>query len=85
MERISNDAIRDIVEASIRNHPNDCIFRVDTVQFVIDWVEHQYNLYKDWPEISDRKEFYIMEIAMALGQCEIYCPHEGIDKRDKLP
>ena len=66
--------IEEIIKIVIANHPKDCIFHPDIVQNVIAIVE-AIN-----PQTT---EGLINVLETAIGQNEIYCPHEGIDRRSK--
>lgn len=62
--------IAEIARAVIRNHPPDCVFRPDTVWLCIQACRG----------LASEREV-IDAIATTIVNCEIYCPHEGIDRR----
>lgn len=67
--------IREVVETALKNHPKQCIFREDTVDYCVKHVQKNEAPY--W-----NRSNYIDCLEEALKECEIYCPHEGIDRRD---
>lgn len=73
----STPCVRDIVETTIRNHPKDCIFAPNAVD----------NICKSLglldPHVDEEK--FIEACIVALKENEIYCPHEGIDRRHLYP
>lgn len=66
--------IEDIIKTVIANHPKDCIFHPDVVQNVMAVVQATK------PHTAESL-VYVLEDAITNN--EIYCPHEGIDKREK--
>lgn len=66
---------REIIEITIRNHPAKCIFRENTVDYCTKHMERFYHLEKNIYKNLD-------ELARVLGECEIYCLHEGVDRRE---
>ena len=66
--------IEDIIKTVIANHPKDCVFHPDVVQNVMAVVQ-TIN-----PQTTDG---LINVLEAAITSSEIYCPHEGIDKRKK--
>lgn len=64
---------RDIVLTTMRNHPKDCIFAPNAVDNICAALAHAKNE-EDFLEICVR----------ALRENEIYCPHEGIDRRKEF-
>lgn len=65
-------SIEEIIKIVIANHPKDCIFHPDVVQNVMAIVKATK------PQTTDG---LINVLEAAIVQNEIYCPHEGIDKR----
>lgn len=62
--------IREIVELVIKQHPKECIFHPDAVHNIVS----NMPLYRSNDELIDY-------LASAVREQEIYCPHEGIDRR----
>ena len=67
--------IEEIINIVIANHPKDCIFHPDIVQNVMAVVK-AIN-----PQTTDG---LINVLETAITNNEIYCPHEGIDKRKEF-
>lgn len=67
----TREVIRIVIE---ERHPKECIFNDNAVDAATYWVMSQlrYDTSKD--KLLDLIEYAILEQ-------EIYCPHEGIDKR----
>lgn len=72
--------IRLIVETALKIHPKECIFRVDTVDYVLEYVNKAAHMRYNRPDLLT-EGFYIQMIVDAFKKCEIYCPKEGIDRR----
>lgn len=66
----SKVSTKEIVETVIRNHPKDCIFAPGAVE----------NICTGLAMAKDETEFLDM-CERLLVENEIYCPHEGIDRR----
>ena len=64
-------SIREIVETVIRNHPRECIFATGAVDRIV----------ADAVPFAHSKHECITYIAEAVRREEVYCPHEGIDRR----
>lgn len=62
--------IEAIIETVIRTHPEDCIFGPNPVQLAVRHFEN---------DATDRSRIDVLEEAIKAQ--EIYCPHEGIDRR----
>ncbi len=62
--------IREIVQTAIRNHPPACQFVPNVVDRIMDSAPPLYG--------ADEA---IEWIVAAIKAHEIYCPHEGIDRR----
>jgi len=67
--------LEDIIKTVIANHPKDCIFHPDTVKNVMAIVK-AIN-----PQTIDG---LINVLETAIVNNEIYCPHEGIDRRKEF-
>lgn len=66
---------RQIIETAINNHPKDCIFAPNAIENAVAEME---GISQDLPT-SD----LIDALVIAVERQEIYCPHEGIDRRGK--
>lgn len=62
--------IREIVRITIRNHNTECLFRHDIEEVCIEKAKG-----------AKTETEYINAIIEAFKECELYCPHENIDKR----
>lgn len=63
----------DVVEVTRINHPPECIFDKDD-----EWiVERTMDLAGPRPS----KDAILDSCTIAFREAEIYCPHEGIDRR----
>lgn len=58
-------------------HPAECVFELDAPQNIVQRLSGKTVSW--WMELKNRKEFKACFIAS-----EIYCPHEGIDRRAEL-
>jgi hypothetical protein len=68
--------IEEIVRTTIFNHPKNCIFTPDAVERVT----AKWNA----ANFRDIYEFGAQDfLADAIMAEEIYCPHEGIDRRQE--
>jgi len=70
-----NYNIENIIKAVIVYHPKDCIWHPDTVQNVMA-VIRAIN--------PQTMEDLIDLLEVTIVQNEIYCPHEGIDRRKEF-
>ena len=67
--------IEEIIRLVITNHPKDCIFHPNVVQNVIAIVV----------AIDPQTTEDLMDVLeAAITSNEIYCPHEGIDRRKEF-
>lgn len=66
--------LRDIIRTTLRNHPADCLFAEDAENKIFEQCE---------PFINQEPELLIDTIVCAIKSQEIYCPHEGIDRREE--
>ena len=74
--------LRTVIEITIANHPKDCIFGPDPVDGAMQWLEdHGPFLLKPNQRLSDSLLDRLIE---AIQLQEIYCPHEGIDRRQDV-
>ena len=68
---------REIVTTALRNHPPDCMFAPNALELILLELE----------PLKDAN-FYQVDIvgaiAVAILKYEIYCPHEGIDRREEF-
>ncbi len=76
--------IREIVETVIRNHPSDCVFAPGAVDAIMAGLPPETHHLTEWGVVD--------YLDHAIRAQEIYCPHEGIDRRrdfgvhpDQLP
>jgi len=72
-------SIREIIATTIANHPKDCVFRPDAVEGAVQWLKENSHLELD----GSSSESIIDELIKAIQSQEIYCPHEGIDRRQE--
>jgi len=73
---MSTIIISEIVRTSIRCHPKECVFTPDAVEKIVaKWEASNFiDIY------SFGADDFLAEAIMAE---EIYCPHEGIDRRQE--
>lgn len=64
------NAIKDIVMSVLNNHPKDCEFIFDAANYII----------SEGLKAGDADSLLTI-LEDAFKECEIYCPHEGIDRR----
>lgn len=69
-------ALREIVEITLRNHPKDCVFTPNALELILKELEGV--------DIASDPSASINAIVTAIQRQEMYCPHEGIDKRDQF-
>ena len=62
------------VRGVLAMHPAECIFELDAPRKIVQRLSGKTASW--WTELENRKEFRACFIAS-----EIYCPHEGIDRR----
>jgi hypothetical protein len=79
MMSVAEYRIRNIVETTLRNHPPDCIFHPNAVDNVIKKVLGKSFIVSAEGPIGITLEDFLVE---AIEAEEIYCPHEGIDRRE---
>jgi hypothetical protein len=71
----NKDTIREIVRTTIFNHPPECIFHPNALENILKNVdERNMNLHD---------VYFLDELGELIQAEEIYCPHEGIDKRNE--
>ena len=58
-------------------HPAECIFELDAPRNIVQRLSGKTVSW--WAELENRKEF-----IACFHASEIYCPHEGIDRRAEL-
>lgn len=63
--------LRNIVQDIMGRHPKECIFVSDAVNVIVSRVDQ-----------FAKKEDIVNQIYYAFQDAEIYCPHEGIDRRN---
>ena len=67
----------DLVTTTIRNHPKDCVFTPNAVE----------NIMAKWSASKISQDAYCHDVIdfleAAIKAEEIYCPHEGIDRRSE--
>lgn len=68
--KVKPEFVRSVVLTTIRNHPPECMFAPNTVEEIVSGA----------PKYATDSEM-IDYIACEMGKREIYCPHEGIDRR----
>jgi hypothetical protein len=61
--------IPDIVDTVFANHPPECIFAPGARDRIIEYAQHYHG------------ETLINALERGFKSEEIYCPHEGIDRR----
>lgn len=66
-------ALLEIIEATRANHPPDCIFDKNN-----SWIERRT---LEIAKSGIGKENIIDACVIAFKEAEVYCPHEGIDRR----
>jgi hypothetical protein len=80
---LSSGSLREIVKIVLQNHPKDCIFHPDALENIMQELDGNTTC----PRIVGR-DFYdfdvVGDIERAIKRQEIYCPHEGIDKRKEF-
>lgn len=72
-------ALREIITIAIRNHPRHCTFKPNAVDGAMKWLEEN-GPFRFEGKIS---ESLLDQLVAAVQSQEIYCPHEGIDKRSE--
>ncbi len=66
--------LKDIVITTMRNHPRDCIFAPGAIERIVAGAPSQ-----------DYYDFGVVDyLEKAFKAEEIYCPHEGIDRREEF-
>ncbi len=69
--------IRGVIETTIRNHPKECEFLPDAVNKAVKLFFSKYNTHMSNDQMIDLA-------VQSIQAQEIYCPHEGIDRREKM-
>jgi hypothetical protein len=64
--------VREIVVTAMRCHPKNCVFKAGAVERIVKRGEDS---------LLTNREKLIDAIEQGFLEEEIYCPHEGIDKR----
>lgn len=64
---------RTVVQIVIAHHPKDCIFTPDAENNIVNALA-----------VAKDEESFINICDEALRENEIYCPHEGIDRRKEF-
>lgn len=67
---VGTSVVRDIVRTVIKNHPKDCVFAPNAVD----------NVCAALARVKTPAEF-LNVCERTLKENEIYCAHEGIDRR----
>ena len=68
--------IDEVVRTAIRCHPKDCVFTPNAIENVVaKWNAENF--------LDIFSPFAIDFLEEAIKAEEIYCPHEGIDKRSE--
>jgi len=69
--------LREIIETAINNHPKECVFNDDPVNGALQYLKDR------GPTVYDGnfQEQLIDLLVEAVQSQELYCPHEGIDRR----
>lgn len=71
--------IKDVVETTIRNHPKDCIFHPNAVANIMAEISEQKF------DANQNGQYQLIDaLVISIQRQEIYCPHEGIDRREEL-
>ncbi len=68
----SQEIIRDIVQTCLNNHPKDCIFTPNALEEILKEMSSSWDIYS---------LTFVYDLSRAIERQEIYCPHEGIDRR----
>ncbi len=68
--------IREVIRTAILCHPKNCVFTPDAIESII--VKWKASGFRDVYEFG-AEDF----LAKAIMAEEIYCPHEGIDRREE--
>jgi hypothetical protein len=75
--------LREIISTTLRNHPRECVFVPDAAERIE--ARALELLFKDVGSRSEPAERYtphwVDAVAQAILEHEVYCPHEGIDRR----
>jgi hypothetical protein len=75
--QFSDERIRDIVLIAMNNHPKNCIFAPNAVEKIIAAGIKTIRVSEDEKILEDA-------LVVAFEENEIYCPHEGIDRRKEF-
>jgi len=67
--------LEDLVDCCFQNHPADCIFAPGARERIIE------RMRKLGDPLERYTPSYVDEFERAFKAEEIYCPHEGIDRR----
>lgn len=70
--------ISEIVRIALYNHPKDCIFTENAYEMIIVELESDPELF------AHGESILIDKIEEAIRRQEIYCQHEGIDRRGSV-
>lgn len=65
--------LKEMVETVLNNHPKDCIFTPNALELILKELE-SLNVNSTLSEL-------VTVMTAAIERQEIYCPHEGIDRR----
>lgn len=65
--------IREIISTVLAVHPKDCVFVSDAENVIYNQVRSKVTSFSD--------DNFVDVLTQAFHDAEIYCPHEGIDKR----
>lgn len=68
---ISEQTVREIVVTTIKNHKPPCLFAPNAADHIVGRI---------MKEATDQASFFDV-CESALKEVEIFCPHEGIDRR----
>lgn len=70
MDNACKPDLRAIISFTLRNHPKDCIFTENAEEKIFERCKGYIN-----------QDDLIDKLEQAFFEAEVYCPHEGIDKR----
>jgi hypothetical protein len=70
---------KEVVELVIKNHPKECQFHPNALELIMGGLSKPKFL-----KCEPSMEQMLDEIAHTIKEYEIYCPHEGIDRRKEF-
>lgn len=73
---------REHVAGVLALHHWECVFEVDAPDRIVERLRHR--TYQEWLRDIRRDPAVLREFQQCWIASEIYCPHEGIDRRKEL-